>query len=329
MMRGKLDRRRLMTAGLAAAAAAPLGARLWSGAALAQAPARSTWSSLNDLAEEAQRLGLSVPRMSAAPSAGGDDFEELQPAIIDFMDSVRASAADSHATSAEIDSIIERASELLRQKRNLENPPRDWMEKQGVAPSAAPSPASVADEYRQLFKTCVIREDKRSDVQWCVSKLTDPDRRKAYDLVYEETCVPWYFVGIIHGMEASFDLTSHLHNGDSLKAKTVHVPKGRPVPWLPPSDWGSSAADAMRYDKLDEKSDWDLATMLYRFEAYNGFGTRSRGINTPYLWSYSNHYTKGKYVADGVWDANAVSKQCGAAVMLKALIEAGLVSPLA
>ena len=31
----------------------------------------------------------------------------------------------------------------------------------------------------------------------------------------------------------------------------------------------------------------------------------------------------GKFVADNVWDANAVSKQCGAAVMLKALLERG------
>jgi lysozyme family protein len=327
MVRGKLDRRRLLTVGLAAAAAAPLGARILTRPAVAQATGKSTWSSLTDLAEEAQRLGLSVPRMGAQPSTATDNFEELQPAIIDFIDGIRASAPDSHATSAEIDSIIERASELLREKRNIENPPRDVTQPQGAAPSAAPSMSSVADEYRKLFSTCVIREDKRSDVQWCVTKLTDPDRRKAYDQVYTETCVPWYFVGIIHGMEASFDLTSHLHNGDSIKAKTVHVPKGRPVPWLPPSDWGSSAADAMRYDKLDEKSDWDLATMLYRFEAYNGFGTRSRGINTPYLWSYSNQYSKGKYVADGVWDPNAVSKQCGAAVMLKALVEAGLVAP--
>jgi lysozyme family protein len=30
-------------------------------------------------------------------------------------------------------------------------------------------------------------------------------------------------------------------------------------------------------------------------------------------------------VADNVWDANAESKQCGAAVMLKALVEQGLV----
>jgi len=66
-----------------------------------------------------------------------------------------------------------------------------------------------------------------------------------------------------------------------------------------------------------------LARTLYRMEAYNGFGSRRKGINTPYLWAFSNHYTKGKYVADGKWNPDYVSTQCGGAVMLKALITGG------
>ena len=54
-------------------------------------------------------------------------------------------------------------------------------------------------------------------------------------------------------------------------------------------------------------------------------GYYSCGINSPYLWSYFNHYTKGKFVADHKYDPNAVSKQCGTAVMLKALETAGIV----
>ena len=50
-----------------------------------------------------------------------------------------------------------------------------------------------------------------------------------------------------------------------------------------------------------------------------GFGYRSRDVATPYLWSYSQHYTKGRFVADHVFNPNAVSKQAGAAVLLKAL----------
>jgi lysozyme family protein len=329
MSLGNVDRRRF-TAGLAAAATLPLLPPVTITPAAAQ-KARGTWSALADLSEEAQRLGLSVPRMGLTASSASEDFNEVQPAIVDFMDSVAASAPDARGvTSAEVDALIDQASELLRTARNAERAPRDIPEGPGAQAISPPSPDGIADEYRKLFSTCVVRDDKRSDAMWYASKISDPARRKQYEQVQEETCVPWYFVGILHGMEASFDTTSHLHNGDTLKRKTVQVPKGRPDPWLPPSDWVSSAVDAMKYDKLNEKAEWDLASMLYRMEAYNGWRSRLLyHINTPYLWSFSNHYTKGKFVADNVWDANAVSKQCGGAVMLKLLIETGAVSPLA
>jgi lysozyme family protein len=64
--------------------------------------------------------------------------------------------------------------------------------------------------------------------------------------------------------------------------------------------------------------------VLYVLEGYNGFGYRSKGIRSPYLWSFSNLYEKGKYVADHQFDPNAVSKQVGSAVLLKLLSEGGL-----
>src|SRR5262249_30065710 len=39
------------------------------------------------------------------------------------------------------------------------------------------------------------------------------------------------------------------------------------------------------------------------------------------LWSFSNHYTSGKYVADGTWSDTAKSNQCGAAVLLRRMAE--------
>jgi lysozyme family protein len=204
---------------------------------------------------------------------------------------------------------------------------------ENAGPSASatikpPKYEDVADSYRRLFDTCVIKDSKRTELNWYMSKLTDETRRKAYQAVEDEICVPWYFVGIIHGMECGFDLKKHLHNGDPLKYKTVQVPSGRPVVWNPPTDWHSSAVDALRYDKFADQTDWQLTRMLYRWEAYNGWRSRLlHSINTPYLWSFSNHYSKGKFVADNVWDSNAVSQQCGAAVMLKALVESGALAP--
>ena len=39
----------------------------------------------------------------------------------------------------------------------------------------------------------------------------------------------------------------------------------------------------------------------------------------PTCGSFSNRYEKGKYVADGRFDPPTISKQCGAAIMVKAL----------
>jgi lysozyme family protein len=41
------------------------------------------------------------------------------------------------------------------------------------------------------------------------------------------------------------------------------------------------------------------------------------------LWSFSNQYERGKFVADGKFSSTAKSQQCGAAVMLKLLADAG------
>jgi hypothetical protein len=61
--------------------------------------------------------------------------------------------------------------------------------------------------------------------------------------------------------------------------------------------------------------------MLYKLEGYNGYGYHSKDINSPYLWSFSNHYTKGKFIADKIYSPTAVSKQCGAAILLRRLTE--------
>jgi lysozyme family protein len=162
-------------------------------------------------------------------------------------------------------------------------------------------------------------------VRWYSNKVVA--EREVYEKIEARTKVPWYFVGLIHGMECSFSLAKHLHNGDSLKARTWQVPAGRPKGGSPPFTFEDSACDALAYDNLAGQADWSLARMLHRLEIYNGFGYRKKfGTASPYLWSYSNHFTSGKYVKDGVYDPNATSKQCGAAVMLRDLVERGIVA---
>jgi hypothetical protein len=60
-----------------------------------------------------------------------------------------------------------------------------------------------------------------------------------------------------------------------------------------------------------------LLTML---ERYNGLGYANKGIPSPYVWSGTDQYKSGKYVRDGVFDANAVDKQLGCAGLLLAMV---------
>lgn len=139
--------------------------------------------------------------------------------------------------------------------------------------------------------------------------------------------VPWYFIACVHYMECNFSFKHHLHNGDPLTGYTVHVPANRPkVGHAPPFKFEESAVDAIKLMKYDQVTNWSLSFILLKLEGYNGFGYNRKGIHTPYLWSYSNHYTKGKYVKDGVYDANAVSSQLGAAVILKRMEQRALIS---
>ena len=178
--------------------------------------------------------------------------------------------------------------------------------------------ADLRAEYQDCFDRCEMRPASAGNVAYYLKRLRQGQPN--YQLVEQQIKVPWTFVGIIHGMECGFNFAGHLHNGDTLKSRTVQVPKGRPVAGNPPFTWLESALDAMRLKKLDLVTDWSLPHMLYLLEAYNGFGYRRRGLPSPYLWSFSNIYEKGKFVADGKFDPEAVSKQCGAALLLKRLL---------
>lgn len=174
----------------------------------------------------------------------------------------------------------------------------------------------LREEYQRLWDSCEIRE-------------TDYMHRAVARLKYHQsdyTCIaavfgmPWQVVAVVHDLEASGDFGTHLHNGDSLQRRTVNVPKGRPRNGTPPFAWGESAIDALSM-KITNGLRWDIPSALHWLEGYNGWGYRlyHNTVLSPYLWSMTNHYAMGKYIADGKWDSTAVSKQIGAVPLLKLL----------
>lgn len=168
-----------------------------------------------------------------------------------------------------------------------------------------------------------IAKHKRHRVEVITSKIVANKSR--YQSVAKEVNVPWFVIAGLHNMEASLSFGKHLHNGNSLKGRTTWVPKGRPKTGKPPFTWEFSAKDALLYDRMD-KVDWkSLNSALYALERYNGPGYLKyhKDVPTPYLWSYTTLYRKGKYIRDGKWSSTAVSQQCGIAPIWKQLESKG------
>lgn len=218
-------------------------------------------------------------------------------------------------------------------------PPNDFADAGPAAPPPPPPPKDEpppattipkvstewSDNYRELWKTQVLTADGQKQGTAIAQKIVANQAR--YTAAVAGTPVPWWFVAVLHCMECSMRFDQHLHNGDPLSARTVHVPPGRPTAGSPPFTWEQSAHDAMQFQRLDRVTDWTLPNVLFNWHRYNGINNeyKRRGIPTPYLWSGSTHYKKGKYVADGVFDPDFVSRQIGAAVILKALVDRGAV----
>lgn len=276
-----------------------------------------TVAAILELERKADQLGLPFSPLDAIKPpplvpVEGSFYQGAVPRLVSLID--RSEEKDP--------ATAEKAGELLADVHAAEHVVPDALKPAPLRLSTAHNFAALKSEYRTLFETAEIRAEHADALDWQAKLIAGS--RERYEKVGEEVKVPWYFIGAIHGLEASFNFRAHLHNGDfPLVRRTRQVPAGRPLVWLPPSDWASSAKDALKLLGFTGQTDWSLERTLYRLEAYNGFGYRKRLTPTPYLWCFSNHYERGKFIADGKWNPTARSRQCGAAVVLKALVNAG------
>lgn len=154
-------------------------------------------------------------------------------------------------------------------------------------------------------------------LKWTAGKIaSDP----TYKLLGAQLNIPFYFIGVIHYRESSFNFKTHLYNGDSLNFRTVHEPSGFPKIGDPPFTWVESATDCLRSRNLQNMPQpWDVLQTLDRCERYNGLGYRNRNSPSPYLWSGTDQYITGKYGSDGKFNLKIIDKQVGCAALLKCL----------
>lgn len=168
----------------------------------------------------------------------------------------------------------------------------------------------------------------KNAARWKVAKLTRAAEmtpvakrlvaaKARYKAVEAKTNVPWFIVAVIHQRESSQNFERSLAQGDPWNAVSTHVPKGRgPFP-----NWEAAAIDALVIcpPHAAQWTDWSPGGAMTLLELYNGLGYCSRGLPSPYVWSGTDQYAKGKYVSDGVFDPNAVDKQLGCAGLLLAM----------
>lgn len=191
------------------------------------------------------------------------------------------------------------------------------------SPPPTPTPRTVVVVGTGIQSERWAKAKIRPEKEHFIAALTQTIARNEnrYNTVSAATRVPWDVVAAIHNMECGLSFRQHLFNGDPLTARTYHVPAGQPRTGSPPFQWEDSAIASLRFDDLDKVNWAKMESWLWAIEKYNGVGYDKYHPDTPtpYLWSWTTVYVRGKYVADGVWSPTAVSEQCGVVPILKRL----------
>lgn len=173
--------------------------------------------------------------------------------------------------------------------------------------------------YRTLWNSLIVSPSRKAAVDAVATRINN--NRERYSRVAAKfPGMPWYVIGMWHYRESNNDFKGVLHNGEEIIGtgrKTRLVPAGRG----PFSTWEEAAIDALSIKNLQNIHDWTVERIGYESERFNGFGYLKFNINSPYLWSGSNLYSMGKYVADGRYDANHVDKQLGVMTIMRRIYD--------
>jgi lysozyme family protein len=190
-------------------------------------------------------------------------------------------------------------------------------------PEDAARPAEPRGFQERRWHEARIRPEWAGRVDSAVDRyVRTRDRYLAIERMRPAPGVPARVIFVLHGRESTWRFDRHLHEGSPLTGRTRWVPKGRPKRGSPPFTFEESAEDALYLLKDMENWDWsNLESMLQNIERYNGLGYQRyhKSVPSPYLWSGTSIYTRGKYVADGRFSRIAIDKQIGTATILKRL----------
>lgn len=182
---------------------------------------------------------------------------------------------------------------------------------------------ALKSEYGQLIAQAHIRPECEHVLEMAGNRLLHD--KLVYQKIELNTGVPTAVLMALSEREMSGNLHCYLGNGQHLTMRTTIVPKNRgPFPDTP-EGFITGALDALHLDGLDQiaraPEGWTLPRAAYESELWNGFGYRSHGIPSPYVFGGMTVQKRGKYVRDGVYDSTMMDPQLGTIAIMEKLFE--------
>ena len=175
------------------------------------------------------------------------------------------------------------------------------------------------DDLAKMYAACLVKRENKIELGNICQKMMFYKPR--YQTVGDKIGVPWDVVAAIHYRESNLNFSRYLQNGDPLfdsngtPVKTVHVPIGQG----PYKTWEESAIAALSGTYPPRPNTWCIGTRLDFCERYNGLGDRMQHRMSPYIWSYTNLYSIGKYDDDHEYNPTLIDQQAGCAAIFKTL----------
>ncbi len=142
-----------------------------------------------------------------------------------------------------------------------------------------------------------------------------------YEEVARKVGLPPALIAALHWRESTGDFGTYMHQGDPLGRPARNHPRNIPLFHR----WEPSAVHAFKRQAWVgkglhlTKDTTDLAALATYAEYYNGLGYWYRRVSSPYVFSGTNQYSRGKYVADGRYSRAARDRQLGVALMIRTI----------
>ena len=173
--------------------------------------------------------------------------------------------------------------------------------------------AQLTKDNLTRWQNMKVDPNLTASIDKVATRLTAAAAKTRYQAVSTKTKVPWGIIAVIHEREASQSWKANLAQGDPWNKVSIHVPKGRG----PFDSWEDAAIDALTNcaPRAASWKDWSIGGAMTLLEEYNGLGYAAMGKPSPYVWAGTDQYKKGKYVADGHYDPNAIDHQLGCAAL--------------